>query len=516
MASSSSVRQVLANWSPRTNGMAVPRAPTMDEAQTYAEWTAAAQRKDKETGAEDWKEADESPLYDYTLVRRRLDHIKKLRRTGDDIGLYFALQEGVHGNFGNMGRATLYRKAAFGTKQLIIEYIDAVTDALEHLAKDEVTAMPFDVKLDFFRRASLCFGHTALMLSGSGSMFFFHIGVLRALHEEGLLPKILSGSSGGAMVASVVGSRRPELARSVLNAQHFHDFIRPSGDRSSTLTLRQMAMARKSEILDRLLPDLTFAEAYRVSGIWVNVSVAPADLHQSSRLLNAITSPHVYMREALVASAAVPGVFPPVTLAAKNENGHRINYLPDRRWVDGSLSDDLPAKRLARLYGVNHYIVSQTNPHVLPFVTDAKLDTGPLSVVKRTAQRTIRELFNGGAALFHRPLQYSPMLSRGINGMLSVINQDYLGDINIIPPVSTMVAPHKILGFLTPEEATALIRAGEQATWPKMEMIRIQTKVSRCLDGILKDYEERTSRQAARAEEAIHPSDTKKRRWFFF
>ena len=200
-----------------------------------------------------------------------------------------------------------------------------------------------------------------------------------------------------------------------------------------------------------------------------------------------------------------------MVLAAKNETGTRQLYMPDRRWVDGSVSDDLPAKRLSRLYGVNHYIVSQTNPHVLPFVTDVKIDTDPVSVVKRTAQRTIREILNGSAALLYHPLQYSSFLSRGVNSLLSVINQDYLGDINIIPP-NNLVAPHKVLAFRTWEEARALVDAGERATWPKMEMIRIQTRVSRTLDRILSEYEERQVVERAKARPA---QEKKQRRWFF-
>gem|GEM_PF-3913419 len=30
---------------------------------------------------------------------------------------------------------------------------------------------------------------------------------------------------------------------------------------------------------------------------------------------------------------------------------------------------------------------------------------------------------------------------------------------------------------------------GERSTWPKIEMIRIQTKINRVLDHILRDYE---------------------------
>ena len=37
-------------------------------------------------------------------------------------------------------------------------------------------------------------------------------------------------------------------------------------------------------------------------------------------------------------------------------------------WVDGSFHGDLPKNRLARLHNVNHFIVSQANPHAMPLV----------------------------------------------------------------------------------------------------------------------------------------------------
>jgi hypothetical protein len=39
---------------------------------------------------------------------------------------------------------------------------------------------------------------------------------------------------------------------------------------------------------------------------------------------------------------------------AKNQHGERQPYLPTRKWVDGSIADDLPAKRLQCLYSTNH------------------------------------------------------------------------------------------------------------------------------------------------------------------
>jgi TAG lipase / steryl ester hydrolase / phospholipase A2 / LPA acyltransferase len=212
--------------------------------------------------------------------------------------------------------------------------------------------------------------------------------------------------------------------------------------------------------------------------------VAATETHQKSRLLNAIASPNVYIREAVLASGAVPGVYPPVTLAAKNHLGEKQAYLPSRKWVDGSVSDDMPAKRLARLYGVNHYIVSQTNPHVLPFVADGKRKQDPLSVWKDASTKTARAWVNASAVTLEKPLSMSPSLSRMTNLWLSVINQDYIGDINILPS-TRFFNPFRLLAFLTEKEIRELVVAGEKATWPKIEMIRIQTRISRTLDRIL-------------------------------
>ena len=97
----------------------------------------------------------------------------------------------------------------------------------------------------------------------------------------------------------------------------------------------------------------------------------------------------------------------------------------------------LPAKRLSRLYGVNHHIVSQTNPHIIPFIGDGKTQAGRTFHSRcRATSRTAREWLNASAAILRAPLSRRPTLQRMTDTVLSVINQDYVGDINILPPFS--------------------------------------------------------------------------------
>ena len=64
------------------------------------------------------------------------------------------------------------------------------------LAVSQVDDIPIDTRVDFFRRAQHCFGCSAFVMSGAGSLLFFHIGAVKAMWLEGILPDVLSGSSG--------------------------------------------------------------------------------------------------------------------------------------------------------------------------------------------------------------------------------------------------------------------------------------------------------------------------------
>jgi NTE family protein len=463
----------------------------LESASNYEEWKAAAQAYDARAGLDRWKMMDQSRRYDYVAIRVRLDRLRALRARQDNRGLLFNLNEGIHGNISGMGRSSLYEKAKFGTKQLVVEYVDEIVSALEHLADPQVDDISGEEKLDFFHRADHCFGRTAFMMSGSGSLLYFHVGVVRTLLEQHLLPSVLSGSSGGAFVGSLVSTRgEADLLEKMQPANLVAELEEALGysTRSSRYKPSVMPIDEIHKIVERMIPDLTFQEALERTGRHLNISIAPAETHQRSRLLNAITSPNVYIREAVLASGAVPGVYPPVTLAAKDHRGAKQAYLPSEKWVDGSVSDDMPAKRLARLYGVNHYVVSQTNPHVIPFVTDSKRRQDTIGIWKDAGTKTARALVNASATTLKRPLSLSPTLARATNLWLSVINQDYVGDINILP-ANRYFNPFRVLAFLTEQEIRDLVQAGERATWPKVEMIRIQTRISRTLDRILSDFQ---------------------------
>lgn len=476
----------------------------MANAETYEEWKAAAIAYDERNGLQRWKQYEKSGLYDYAAIRSRLEKLRVFRQENDNQGLLFTLNEGIHGNLGGMGGTLLYQRAKFGTKQLIVDYVEEVSSALDHLSQPKVKGVSLKDKIHFFQRASLCFGRSALMMSGSGTFLFFHIGVLKALWEQDLVPDVISGASGGAFVAAVVGTRAKEELGTIFDPQ-FVDLeadLRTILNQFLVLKKTQVGSHDLEEIIEKLIPDLTFEEAYERSGVQINISITPAETHQKSRLLNAITSPNVMVREAIMASCCIPGVFPPVTLVAKNFEGKKVPYLPTRKWVDGSLSDDLPMKRLSRLYGVNHFIVSQANPIVLPFISAEKSNGGLISTISKTSLKTIKDWGLAAGYLLQKPFSDESYLSKLLNGYISVVSQTYTGDINILPS-NRFLNPAKVVATRSNQEIADLIIVGEKSTWPTIERVRIQTHISRTLWRIVNELDDRVLKSNAKAKEKL-------------
>jgi len=454
----------------------------MDQATNYGEWRDAALAHDKLSGAASWRARDRSDRYDYKIIRYRLEELRRVRESGDPHQLVFYFNEGIHGNMGGIGSPAMYRRTKFGTKDLITEYIDELATGLRQIATLDHKTFSANKKIDLFRRTAQCFGRSALMLSGGGSLGPFHLGVIQALVEQNLLPNVISGSSAGSIVAALIGTRDSQALAADLHAASIAqtmDELTSNADKGSRIGIDDLR-----QFIEAQIPDMTFAEALEESGAHINISISPRELHQRSRLMNAITSPNVFIRETVLASCAIPGVFPPVTLAARNSAGKRQSYIPSRQWVDGSVMDDLPSRRLTRLYGVNHFITSQTNPVVLWALVDSQAQDTLFARLWEIGQNASKDLLRATYPFAMQVTQGVYPLSFMTRLAYGVATQDYTADINILPR-QRFFRPSKLLGVLTQSEIDELVREGEIATWPKVEMIRNCTKISRTIDELL-------------------------------
>ncbi len=455
----------------------------LGEVATYEHWLEVAAEIDLYSGAREWQEQDESHDYDFRLVRARIAELRRLRAENQAEALVHELRQGLHWNLGNMGNAALYGPSLIGTKKLIEDYLAEVTDGMRWLCNGRFKGVTLADKKELFRTIGQSYGRSALMLSGGATLGLFHVGVVRALYMQNLLPDVLSGSSAGSIVGSAIASRTREQAEELLDPQNIHS--ENWGLLPLTEAWRRGGLMDQNKLRRGIgfnIPDVTFEDAYRASGLAMNITVSPVRENQPARLLNYLTFPHLYMREAVLASCAVPMLFPPVQLSTRNIKGQREAYMASLRWADGSLKSDLPRMRLRRLFNVNHFIVSQTNPHVLPFMHSGDPHSRSLGhavrhMVADTAKVGARNILHMLRVNVPRPMIN---VRRGFDDIHGILEQDYRGNITIMPQLDLRNYARVIRNpRLT--DIGRMIRQGEMATWPRMAMIRDQTVISRTI-----------------------------------
>ena len=133
------------------------------------------------------------------------------------------------------------------------------------------------------------------------------------------------------------------------------------------------------------------------------------------------------------------------------------------------------------MWNINHFIVSQVNPHVLPFLRS--LSSTPsaysasllFSIIPRTIEflsssikSTLLNVLSSIALPFQSPIRF-------------LLDQTYIGDITITPPINA--GDYTLL--LKNPDPTRLhdcLRASEQSTWKMMSMIRGACEIEMALD----------------------------------
>ena len=468
------------------------------EAPNYEVWKAAALELDFLEGNVEWKEEFGSDLYHYELIYDRLSNLRTYRQQNDFERLKRALREGLHHDLGNMGNTALYTRSRVGTKHLIEEYITQVCESLDFLCDTKVPGFPVAEKLQFFRDTLTSYGRPALLLSGGATLGMFHFGVIKALWEKGLLPQVIAGSSIGAIIAGILGVHSDAEIPDMLVPEN-HD-MRAWKWRGLFSAIRGDGLMDQEQLkacLRANIGEYTFEEAFQKTGRSINVSVSPVQTHQKARLLCGYTSPYLLVWSAVLASAAVPGIFPPVPLMKKDIQGNVLPYMSRLKFVDGSVVSDLPIGRLMHLYDVNFTIVSQTNPHVVPFLNrrgrDEKINVAnlPMHLLKSEIQ------FHGQGLFDYLRKRVQPEMLRQVAGqMYTIMGQRYSGDVTI-SPTYRLRDYRRMLSNPDPAWVREMILQGERATWPKISMIRSHARISKTLERCIRRLKSEQRRSTA-------------------
>lgn len=170
---------------------------------------------------------------------------------------------------------------------------------------------------------------TAFVFAGGGSLGASQVGMLEALFEAGLRPDLVSGASVGAINAAFLATE-PSLS-TVRRMRSLWSGI----DRGRIFPIRPGTGLRAllgrsngffdSSRLERLLQDL-FADR-RLDGGQIPCHVVTADALNGDRVV--VSDGPV--AQAVLASVAIPGIFPPVSVAG-------------RLLVDGGVASNTPLR----------------------------------------------------------------------------------------------------------------------------------------------------------------------------
>ncbi|EKX42021.1 hypothetical protein GUITHDRAFT_111876 [Guillardia theta CCMP2712] len=480
---------------------------TLQTARQYEDWLQAAELLDGLEGSHAWKADAKSSYYDHTLIRERLRQLQLLEANEDFESIVSWLRSGLQRNFVGIGNQSLYEYSHLGTKLLIEKHQRELIRMMYSVANARDDLISVEARLAFFTESRHALGKTSLLLSGGLRYGMYHFGVVKALYEHGLLPRIISGSSFGAVVTALVGiSNIDELETMFLDLgesamSQSPDF--PPGSLYGKMRLLVQEESRwDSDGLERflihLLGDVTFHEAYERTGRIVNVVVPPESNFEKSRLLNYLTSPNVLLWSA-VAASCFPLSRPGKCLVVKDPDGScarswgnsdptRSNSRGDREQAHAlSLNSDLSINRLQELFNVNFFIVSQTNFHAIPFIQrsqkQVKIDCkgakkGLISRISSTVGYLVQ------SEVLHRCEQ---AISLGIAPKLlkQTIEQKYVGDVTIAPPVSL----ETFKGYWWTPTDSAMAESmlqGERQTWTNLSQIRDQCEVELVLDNCVR------------------------------
>lgn len=482
-----------------------------------------------------------SKYYDYRLINERLNSLITAREDGNLNALVNLLRSGLVRNLGNITSPTLYNRSFAGTKYLIEEYITQIAEAVEDITHLPTTppsdgngapiGLTNQMKLDFIHDTRQAFGRSTLVLQGGAIFGVCHLGVVKALFLRGLLPRIITGTATGALIAALVAIHTEEELPHVLKGEGI-DLSAFSGKAKSekgppkeqsyatrwnTLLRRIRRFSREGYFLDvKVLEecvranvgDLTFEEAYNRSKRVLNITVATAGQGGVPTLLNYLTAPNVVSRHccsdiesglklvqliwtaAVASNASSASLYGhrETTVLCKDAHGNIVPWAPAntidfRHWTHVSYSDrESPLLRIAELFNVNHFIVSQARPYLIPFLQSDMHGPSLMETRNSTTSITAFMVRMVGLELRHRLRQLDTLhlLPAGI--------RRFLVD-EIVPGASMTLVPEvtagdfvRLLETPTRETLDYWISRGERSVWPAVAALRIRCAVENELD----------------------------------
>lgn len=472
------------------------------QSKTYDEWVENAIVLDKYLGLDKWSENPSFSYYDHKTIQKTIYRLQVLRKQNDVPELMMFLQSCLRNNFAGIENRQLYSHRYYGTKNLVERYVEEVVKCIDLVAYSKDAVLP-KMKRKFFKTVLKNYGKLALCLSGGACFAYTHFGIVKALLDSSLLPRIISGTSGGGLIAALACTRTdeelkkllvPELARKITACEDpWHVWLPRLWRTGARFDL--VDWARKSNFFTKGLT--TFKEAFKMTGRKLNISTIPAEPHLPVILCNTVTSPDCIIWSSLLASSAVPYILNPVVLMMKDMKlGRAVPFSMGSKWRDGSLRTDIPIDALNTYYNVTFSVVSQVNPHISLFFYAPKGTVGrPVAARRGKIKKHDGATLRGGffaTALEHmtkleikkwlQVIKLLDLLPRWLKqDWLSVFLQKFTGTITIWPR-NRFKDFWYILLDPTEERMVEYLEKGQHSMFPRLLFLKHRLSIERAIE----------------------------------
>ena len=160
-----------------------------------------------------------------------------------------------------------------------------------------------------------------LVLSGGGARGFAHLGVIQALHENGIYPDIISGTSAGAIIGAMIASgHTPEECLHFFLGKKILHFARLTMSKKGIMILNGM-----EEKLREFLQVKTFED------LKIPLVITASDFMNATP----VHFEHGELLPCVIASSSIPVVFTP----------RMIDHV---EYVDGGVLMNLPVRPIRK------------------------------------------------------------------------------------------------------------------------------------------------------------------------
>jgi TAG lipase/lysophosphatidylethanolamine acyltransferase len=186
---------------------------------------------------------------------------------------------------------------------------------------------------------------------------------------------------------------------------------------------------------------------------------------------------------AVASNASTPSLYGSreTTVLCKDVNGNIVPWAPAntfRPWTHASDKErKSPLARISQLFNVNHFIVSQARPYLIPFLESDMHGPSLFTARHKRAQITGHLFRLAGFEVRHRLRQLDTLGLLPVSIRRFLVDEEVPGASMVLVPTVTLSDFMRLLETPTRETIDYWILRGERSVWPAVCALKVRCMV---------------------------------------